>query len=59
MKKNIIKAKLDNTPFSIIQNSDILTKDDFDKLTPLTGELKDTFIKSQMFRTKTEMEVSV
>ncbi len=53
------KGQLTQTPFNIIQGSDILTKDDFDKLTPLTQELKETFIKSQVFRTRTEMEVSV
>ena len=58
-KKEIVKGELSQTPFNIIQESDILTKDDIDKLTPLTQELKETFIKSQVFRTRTEMEVSV
>lgn len=53
------KAEYDNIPFNIINNSEILTKEDLDKLTPLKQELKETFIKSQVFRTKTEMEVSV
>lgn len=55
----IKKGELNITPFNIIQNSDILTKDDFDLLIPLTGELQETFKKSQVFRTRTEMEVSV
>jgi len=55
----IQKGELNNTPFNIIQNSDILTKEDFNILSPLTGELQDNFKKSQVFRTRTEMEVSV
>ena len=58
-KKEIVKGELTQTPFNIIQESDILTKEDINKLTPLTQELKETFIKSQVFRTRTEMEVSV
>jgi hypothetical protein len=57
--KKIIKGQLTQTPFNIIQQSDILTEDDINKLTPLTQELKETFVKSQVFRTRTEMEVSV
>lgn len=53
------RGEYDNTPFSIINQSEILTKKDLDRLTPLTQELKETFIKSQVFRTRTEMEVSV
>ena len=55
----IIKAQFDQTPFNIIQNSDVLTREDMDKLIPLTQELKENFKKSQVFRTRTEMEVSV
>ena len=55
----INKAQLNETPFGIIQQSDILTNDDFALLTPLKAELKETFIKAQCFRTRTEMEVSV
>ena len=46
-------------PFNIIHNSDILAASDFEKLIPLTEELQDTFKKSQVFRTRTEMEISV
>lgn len=53
------KGTLTQTPFNIITNSDILTKEDIDSLTPLTEELQENFIKAQMFRTRTEMEVSV
>lgn len=53
------RGEYGSMPFNIIQQSDILTKDDVDKLTPLTQELKETFIKAQVFRTRTEMEVSV
>jgi len=55
----IKKAELTETPFNIIQQSDILTEKDLDLLNPLKQELKETFIKSQLFRTRTEMEVSV
>jgi len=48
------KAQLNETPFSIIQHSEILTKQDLATLTPLTLELKETFKKSQLFRTRTE-----
>ena len=57
--KKISKAQFDQTPFNIIQNSDVLTKEDLDVLVPLTQELKENFKKSQVFRTRTEMEVSV
>jgi len=53
------KGEYDKTPFNIIQQSEILTKEDADKLTPLTQELVETFKKSQVFRTRTEMEISV
>ena len=55
----IIKGEYNETPFNIIQNSDVLTREDLNKLTPLTQELKENFKKSQVFRTRTEMEVSV
>lgn len=55
----IQKGELNKTPFNIIQNSDILTREDLDVLTPLTEELQESFKKSQVFRTRTEMEVSV
>ena len=55
----IQKGELSKTPFNIIQNSDILTREDLDILTPLTNELQESFKKSQLFRTRTEMEVSV
>ena len=57
--RKIKKAEYNETPFNIIQGSEILTKEDFDKLAPLTRELKENFKKSQVFRTRTEMEVSV
>lgn len=53
------KGKLTQMPFDIIQYSDVLAQEDFDKLISLTQELKETFTKAQMFRTRTEMEVSV
>lgn len=54
-----IKGELGLAPFDIITGSEILTSNDFEKLVPLTEELQHTFEKSQVFRTKTEMVVSV
>ena len=54
-----VTEEYNKTPFNIIQNSDILTQEDLDKLIPLTQELKENFNKSQVFRMRTEMEVSV
>ena len=60
MDKEIIeKGELTKTPFNIIQHSEILTKEDLETLSPLTNELQESFKKSQVFRTRTEMEVSV
>ena len=58
-KKEITKGQYDKTPFNIIQSSDILTSQDLKDLDKLAEELKETFIKVQTFRTRTEMEVSV
>jgi len=58
-KDRVAKGELTKTPFTIIQGSDILTKEDFDVLAPLALELQEGFKKSQVFRTRTEMEVSV
>jgi len=58
-KKEIVKGEYDKLPFNIINQSDILTKNDFSDLEKMSSELKETFIKVQMFRTRTEMEVSV
>ena len=57
--KKLKKGELSITPFNIIQYSEILTKEDFAILAPLTAELQETFKKTQVFRTRTEMEVSV
>jgi len=54
-----IKGEFDEKPFDLIIESEILTKKEIDRLIPLKNELKETFIKSQVFRTRTEMEVSV
>ena len=47
------------TALSIIINSEILKKEDFETVSELKEELNDTFQKVQSFRTRTEMEVSV
>ena len=60
MKKDIsTRGEYGLQPFNIIQGSEILSQEDIDSLTPLTKELQQNFKKSQMFRTRTEMEVSV
>ncbi len=43
----------------IVQGSNILTEEDFSKIDKLRDELRHTFLHSQVFRTRTEMEVSV
>lgn len=53
------KGELTQEPFNVISKSDILVQEDWEKLAPLTQELQTTFLKSQLFRTRTEMEVSV
>lgn len=53
------KGELTVTPFNIIHQSEILTENDLSILGTLTQELKETFKKSQVFRTRTEMEISV
>jgi hypothetical protein len=45
--------------FNSIGQSALLTQEDFDSLKEMAGELRDTFIKTQVFRTRTEMEISV
>lgn len=53
------KGQINNEPFEIIKSSEILTSLDLSRLEPLKEELVETFKKSQVFRTRTEMEVSV
>jgi hypothetical protein len=47
------------TLLDTINNSALLSKDDLDSLEVLSGELQETFVKTQIHRTRTEMEVSV
>ena len=49
----------DNLSLDIIGQANILQKSDFDELFEMKDELKDTFLKVQVHRTRTEMEVSV
>lgn len=49
----------DTTALNIIEGAAILEKDDFTSLTDMQEELQDVFVHSQLFRTRTEMEVSV
>lgn len=44
---------------NIIKDSKIFTQDDFKVIVDLQDELRDVFLYSQVFRTRTEMEVSV
>jgi hypothetical protein len=53
------RDKYNETPFGIIKQADILSEVDTKSLFDIAEELKETFIKVQMFRTRTEMEVSV
>src|SRR3972149_7797975 len=55
----MIKEKYEQNSLKIINESQILTKEDFDIVSNLKEELKDVFLHSQVFRTRTEMEVSV
>ncbi len=57
--KEVVKGTMGETPFKLILNSEILTENDLEVLEPLKQEIKETFIKSQVFRTRTEMEISV
>jgi len=53
------KGEYDETPFGIIKGAEILTSDDLQCISDLSSELKENFLKSQVFRTRTEMEISV
>jgi hypothetical protein len=44
---------------SIIESSKILKQEDLQQLSSLKSELQDTFLHTQIFRTRTEMEASV
>ena len=55
----IIKGNLDENPFQIVKQSEIITQEDWAIIEQLKPELKETFLKSQIFRTRTEMEISV
>ena len=54
-----MKGQITNEPFEIIKSSEILNELDLSRLNPLKQELVENFKKSQVFRTRTEMEVSV
>ena len=47
------------TLLDTINQSSLLSKQDIDSLEVLSGELQETFVKTQIHRTRTEMEVSV
>jgi len=47
------------TLLDTINQSSLLSKEDIDDLESLSSELQETFVKTQVFRTRTEMEVSV
>ena len=62
IKKNLLKNKpdsLDNMELSIIKDSTILEESELTPLVKLKDELEKTFNTVQMFRTRTEMEISV
>ncbi len=54
MKNNVVEKAL-----AIVEKSEILSIPDIKELKELEPELQETFLKSQVFRTRTEMEISV
>lgn len=48
-----------NITLDTIKQAGVLTTEDFNVLSDLKEELKDVFLYSQVFRTRTEMEVSI
>jgi len=58
-KNNITIAYYSKESLETIKQSSFLSKEDFEQLTELREELQDTFEKKQMWRTETEMRVSV
>lgn len=50
---------MNETLLDTINESSLLSKKDLDDLEALSGELQETFVKTQVHRTRTEMEVSV
>ncbi len=53
------KGQLTALPFDIITQSDIVSAGDLTALGEMAPELKENFLKVQVFRTRTEMEISV
>lgn len=53
------RGQLTKLPFDIIKSSDIISKDDLLVISDMADELKEVFLKTQQFRTRTEMEISV
>jgi hypothetical protein len=58
-RKQVLNMNFDVKSLSIIESSKILKQEDLQQLSALSGELQDTFLNTQMFRTRTEMEASV
>lgn len=54
-----MKKQYQETAIDIITNSNIIEKEDLNILSEIKEELRDSFLFSQMFRTRTEIEVSV
>ena len=59
MAIDIIEETKDAAVFDTLAQSALLTQEDFDSLKEMASELQETFVKTQVFRTRTEMEVSV
>ena len=57
--KELKSINKDLSPVTIIIQSELLSKEDMDALKTMSSELIDTYTKAQIFRTRTEMEVSV
>lgn len=50
---------MNNTLLDTINQSQLLSKEDISGLEKISEELQGTFVKTQIFRTRTEMEISV
>ncbi len=55
----MILQNYDNTTLGIVKDAQILEEEDFKVITDLKDELRDVFLHSQVFRTRTEMVISV
>lgn len=50
---------MQNNQLKNVEQAGVLPKEDLENLVTLSEELQETFLKTQVFRTRTEMEISV